>query len=217
MADNAQTASTTVARRSNRVLGYDLDWWNAAMLVALGFGAFAAVLVVVATTGVIISQKRDATAASNEFERYKVDAGERIAGAEERAAEANRTAEGERLARVKLEAQLAGRRLTDEQKAKLASALAAMRSQLPSITVMRLGDKEAHEYATDFIRVIHGVGIPVSIEDIGNILPPRYGIESTSDLRTSFEKAELKLTRVFGENEGYPSPRILIGLKLPPF
>ena len=60
---------------------------------------------------------------------------EKIAEANARAAEANRIAEGERLARIKLETGLASRRLTSEQSAALTSALSAIKEQVPALQV----------------------------------------------------------------------------------
>jgi hypothetical protein len=92
MADNTPTANTPSPRSTSGVLGYNLDWWNGALVVALGFVALAAVLVVLSTTGVIIEGKREALEAANEFERYKLDAGVQIATADARAAEATQKA-----------------------------------------------------------------------------------------------------------------------------
>lgn len=121
MAENAQTIKTTTARTGIRMLGHGLDWWNGAMLIALGFAALAAVSVVVTTTAVIIVQRREATAAKEEFERYKVGVAGQVADAKREGIEAGKTAGDAVLRAAELEKEAANARLeTERLKAQLA-------------------------------------------------------------------------------------------------
>src|SRR5690349_2390753 len=86
--------------------GLSLDSWNNLIVVFLSIGAAAAVAVGITTYIAFQLQKQEAAEAKDEFDRYKVDADKKIAEAHARAAEANRIAEEERLARLKLEAKL---------------------------------------------------------------------------------------------------------------
>jgi hypothetical protein len=89
--------------------GLSLDSWNNLIVVFLSIGAAAAVAVGITTYIAFQLQKQEAAEAKDEFDRYKLDADKKIAEAHARAAEANRVAEEERLARLKLEAKLAPR------------------------------------------------------------------------------------------------------------
>jgi hypothetical protein len=99
-----------------------------------------------------------------------------VAEANARAAEANQKAEEERLARVKIQAALASRRLTPEQSVKLSTALTAVRERMPIIQVIRLGDKEAFDFGADFVQAIMAAGVQVSLSQIGVVSPPAYGL-----------------------------------------
>ena len=122
-----QGSETAISSKTERVLMFDVSSGWASFLfdvsnVILFIGAFA---VAVGTWGTIkmgtIKEKfADERIAANESEtaRAKAD-GEQAkavaAQANERAAEANKIAEGEKLARFKLEASLAPRRIVDQK------------------------------------------------------------------------------------------------------
>ena len=57
MTEMAQIESTIPSKKVRRMFGFDLDWWNTAMVVSLGFGAIAALAVLVSTAVVIKLQK----------------------------------------------------------------------------------------------------------------------------------------------------------------
>jgi hypothetical protein len=61
------------------MLGLDLDAWNNVMVLSLGFAALAALAVVVSTATVIKLQKESEEATRREFDRYKLEASEKIA------------------------------------------------------------------------------------------------------------------------------------------
>jgi len=88
--DKEAGIQTTIATKGMRLLGHDSDWWNTVMLISLGCAALAAVGVGLATAAVIITQKREAIAAAQAFEQYKVGVAAQVAEANARAAEANK-------------------------------------------------------------------------------------------------------------------------------
>jgi hypothetical protein len=90
------------------------------------------------------------------------------------AAEANRIAEEERLARVKLETRLASRRLTPEQVKNLSTALQNLHLEIKAMRITRLGDHEAHEYATSIAVAVNNAGIYAAMTDAGTLSPPQY-------------------------------------------
>lgn len=146
-------------------LSQSTDWWNTAVICALVFVALAAIAVVITTlialrrakqladTQAELTQAKDkqlvlalkdkdvkiaeaaekAATAEKTAEGFRLD----IAKANERAAEANRIAEGERLARAKIEERLADRTLTDQQIAVIAAALKPFSGQEYGITAYR--------------------------------------------------------------------------------
>ncbi|MBM3731902.1 MAG: hypothetical protein FJW24_00300 [Acidimicrobiia bacterium] len=115
--------SDTNSKRVSRMLGLDLDSWNDVMVASLAIGAAAAVVVLMATFAVIRLQKAESAAAKDEFERYKLAVSVDIAGANERAAEANKIAEGEKLARHKIEEKIRPRVLSVEQEVAMLAIL----------------------------------------------------------------------------------------------
>jgi hypothetical protein len=141
-----------------------------------------------------------------------------IAEATARAAEANRIAEGERLARAKLEGKLANRRLNDEQIKSLSVEIQKLNLQIKTIKVTRLGDDEAYEYATSIIVSINRSGIYAAVSDIGTTAPPQYGLRATPELRAAFENAGIHVDATVAGVEGLTSfPEIFVGLKRTPF
>jgi len=73
--------NTAVSKMERRMFGFDLDSWNSVMVASLGFAAVAALAVVVSTAIVIKLQKAEERATKQEFELYKVAAGEKISTA----------------------------------------------------------------------------------------------------------------------------------------
>jgi hypothetical protein len=127
------------------------------------------------------------------------------------AAEANRIAEEERLARVRLEASLASRHLTNDQKSRLTTALAKLQPNMKTLTLGELGDQEANEYATEIILCINNAGIYAHVQNVGTQSPPRYGLKVTEDLKQAFEFAGIKIDEILLPT-GRP-PTIFVGLK----
>jgi len=117
---------------------------NALLIVGLA-------LTVVATVGVVWMAniregylKRELAEASAKGEEARAVA----AVANERAAEANEKAETERLARIKLEAKIAPRRLSSEQRRRMVAALSASARHQFTIT-SRMLDTEGADFALD--------------------------------------------------------------------
>src|SRR5258708_26157937 len=75
--ETVQIENTSSSKKVRRMFGFDLDWWNDAMLLSLGAAALAAVALAVSSTIVIKLQKQEA-----------IDAGVKIAELNVRAKEA---------------------------------------------------------------------------------------------------------------------------------
>jgi hypothetical protein len=71
-------------RGATRMFGFDPEWWNGALLVALAVAALAAIAVGV-TSAVVMKLQKQATI---EFARYKLQTAKEIAEANGRADEA---------------------------------------------------------------------------------------------------------------------------------
>jgi hypothetical protein len=149
--------------------GHSSDWWNSAMLLSLALAAFVALLVAGATTGAVMSARREAAAAQRDLERYKstvagqvadakkagIEAGEKAGNADLKAAQANERAaafekEAQELkeSNLALEVQIQPRRLSGENSKKLAEVLSKMGS-LPIGIVSRIFDPEGSDFADD--------------------------------------------------------------------
>jgi hypothetical protein len=149
--------------------GHSSDWWNGAMLLSLALAAFVAFLVAGATTGAVMSARREAAAAQRNLERYKatvagqvadakragIEAGEKAGNADLKAAQANERAatlekEAQELkaSNLILEAQIQPRRLSGENSKKLADALSKIGS-FPIAIVSRIFDPEGSDFADD--------------------------------------------------------------------
>jgi hypothetical protein len=143
------------------------DFWNRWMLVGLGFAALAAIWIGV-TTRLAIVRSKQLTVAQGDLDAAKegqlsldmkqkdIEIGQltvRSDVAEAGIAGANLLAEQEKLARVKLEAELLPRRLSGEQKTKLAKSLES--HNFGVAIVSPIVDGEASDFADDFESAIH--------------------------------------------------------------
>lgn len=129
-------------------------------------------------------------------------ANERASVANQAASEANKIAEGEKLARVKLEIALAPRRLSTEQRKKLSSLLSADKENWIGIAAA-MSSAEAQQFALDFKSVFEdagwkvrfsqawlsgtnvGISIASETEDVSN------GKNMLLFLKTTFAQADL--------------------------
>jgi hypothetical protein len=113
----------------------------------------------------IVRLSNDAETARKDSAKLRLDisksderaahANERIALAEQHAAEANRIAEGERLARVKIEEKIAPRRLSAEQIRTVADKLRRFTGQRLNFFATA-GDAEAIGIADDILKALNG-------------------------------------------------------------
>jgi hypothetical protein len=92
----AQIENTNFPKKVRRMLGLALDSWNNLMVLSLGLGAIAAVIVGISTYAVIKLQRAEAEDASAAFEQYKLGVSAQAETAKSEIAKANaRTAEAE--------------------------------------------------------------------------------------------------------------------------
>jgi len=119
------------------------DFWNNLMLWGLAIAALAAVFIVVTTRLALArtSEAAEAQARLNVAKDREKDV--RIAALVEQA-------EREKLARVRLQQQVAPRRLTGEQKAELTKTLKAYPDPIGVVIVSPLLDTEGSDFADDF-------------------------------------------------------------------
>src|ERR1700674_686608 len=101
-----QTENAPFSKRVKGMLGFDLDWWNAAMLVALGAAALAAIALLLSNKAVVVLQDREAKDNAAAFVRYQMEAGKKIAEANSAAelARADAAKANERAAGLEMEA-----------------------------------------------------------------------------------------------------------------
>lgn len=105
-----------------------------------------------------------AEAATKEAKGYTLQ----IAQANERAAAANEIAERERLARLQLEAKLADRVITPDQRRRITEAFASMKGQ--TVDVVMVGDSlEITKTANAILEAIHNAGV------LRNVFHPMAG------------------------------------------
>jgi len=130
------------------MFGYNSDWWNTALLIALAATVLAAVAVAFTTYAVINTQKRKAIESAQEFERYKV-------GVEERVADAKRDAANAHLETERLRSQVAWRRISQGQHDKLVQALSSRRFSM--YFEYSQADPEATQFAEDVFRTLKDI------------------------------------------------------------
>lgn len=143
---------------------------------------------------------------------------ERAAHAEQQAAESNRIAEQERLARVKIEERLAPRRIGPKEHSAFVAALEPFAGS--TVVITKLGDFEAARFGDDLVSVLKEAGWNVQVNLAGMISPPVYGLQGLVNEESPAGKALLAVLRSLGGSfEAAPnSPllaRIVVGLKPP--
>jgi len=97
------------------------------------------------------------------------------AQASERAAKANRAAEQEKIERLKLEAKLAPRRITGEQRTAFAVACSGVSAQHIHVSGM-LGVADADDFADDLARVLGDCGYSVTLVKSMLLTPTPRGL-----------------------------------------
>ena len=131
-----------------------LDNWAAlfTLLVVVGVGGELIVHIMQsrANKKLVALQNAETIAQELEISRLKKDAegfSLDIARANERSSEANRIAEQERLARLKIEERLAPRRINADQRARLVTGLKPLSGKTVSLFIM-IGDPETDALAS---------------------------------------------------------------------
>lgn len=176
----AHTAKTKM--ETALLLGHSADWWNAAMLLSLGIAAVAALLVAAATTGVVVSAKRDALNAQAELERYKAQVSVQVEGAKADAALANERAAqfGKDAAQANLKAELlkkelGWREVTPDQSSKLRAVLGG--KPMSIVLFWGAGDAEGSRFAHVLAAALHNAGlVVVGGSPMGQLGQERHGI-----------------------------------------
>jgi uncharacterized protein YigA (DUF484 family) len=107
-------------------------------------------------------------------------ANERAAGLTKAAAEAQLALERERIERLKLEARIAPRRITQEQRQAIAGVLASAQKPIV-IEATLLGDQEAELYGEALLSALQAAGAATRANRSGYMSPPQYGVQLTLD------------------------------------
>jgi len=133
--------------------------------------------------------------------------------------EIQRELEKERIERLRLEASVAPRVLSDQQRSSL---VAALRSAPQPLTVWFkvLGDQEAAVYSQAILVAFHAAEVRPAVERSGMMLPPPYGIRLTLQqgnpkseaIKAAFEEAHIPFTSSFADTGKFDAV-ILIGLR----
>lgn len=201
--------------------------------VTLTVGAF---LVLVGTIGVfwtggIRERYADERISKNEAETAAARAtaalaNENAASANERTEvlrqsniEVQRQLEKERMDRLRLEASIAPRRLSDSQRLSLVSGLQAAPQPL-AIEFTLIGDQEATQYGNAIGAVLEAAKVQGQLVQIGAMAPPRYGVTLTLKkdsqkslaIKAAFDKAQIPVSISFADIGTFDA-KILVGLR----
>jgi hypothetical protein len=145
------------------------DRWNGAYMIGVGVTVvFAAIVFVVQFRAVrkfrelSASQTALAEAKDKQLQLDLKAKDEAIGVAQKAAADANSVAEGERLARVKIEERLAWRTISPAQEAKFRAAVPGPPPPAFKVTMTTLaGDAEGAQYADEISKLLGKVGVYV--------------------------------------------------------
>jgi len=107
-----------------------------------------------------------------------------------RAAEANRIAEQERLARLRIEERLAWRRVSPKEHSAIVAALKQYAGT--RVYVVKLGDPEAGVFADDLMKTLTDSKWAVAERDMGTVVPTPYGLQCRIDETTPAGKSLAK-------------------------
>jgi hypothetical protein len=133
--------------------------------------------------------------------------------------EVQRELERERMERLRLEESVAPRRLSDEQRSSLITALRSAPQPL-TVQVTLLGDQEAGTYGKAILEALNAANVQGSAGRAGIMTPPPYGIKLTLQqgnpksvaIKAAFEQAHIPITSSFADTGAFDA-RILIGLR----
>ncbi|MHB8885257.1 MAG: hypothetical protein ACYC5H_09230 [Methylovirgula sp.] len=96
-----ETIDSTNAATSILFLGHTGEWWDFCLIISVVIAALAATAIGVATTGSIISHKREAEYAEKALKHFKLETEEKISDANARTAEATEEAQKAQLELVR--------------------------------------------------------------------------------------------------------------------
>jgi hypothetical protein len=163
----------------------------------------------------VLQDKENADQAA-EISRLRTAAAEAL----RQAADANRMAEQERLARIKIEETLAWRRISPGEYKALVSALRPHAGA--SVQVLKLGDMEAATFADDLIKTLRDSGWLVNVESAEYVVPIPYGLQCSIDGTIPAGRAlaevlkALPTAQIRSVSGSPPVARIVVGLRPPP-
>jgi hypothetical protein len=166
----------------------DMEWWKSffesggVILLFLTFAFGAGFMLTSKQIGERQSVRlrkfdSDLTSAKSELAKQQERAAKAeggIANAMQKAAEANKAAEDERLARVALEAKLAPRRVTGEQRAKFVRACTHANRNIDVVGM--LGVADADDFAEDLARTIADCGYNIRLTKSMILMPTPKGL-----------------------------------------
>jgi hypothetical protein len=233
---------TNFSKKATRMFGLGLDSWNNLVVVFLGIGAIAAIIVGISTYAVVRLQKAEAKDASDAFELYKlgvaaqvaeakkegIEAGKTAGDALVRAAELEKEAANARLETEKLKKVVAWRVIPPEDGLKLEQALSAK----PGSVNLRYtdGDPEALFLAIQISQILTkakwqiapGALKPSNAIVFGISLPDADGIDAQT-LRRAFSTAKIpfSINALPTSGIGFSistiagAPTLMVGSKLP--
>lgn len=144
-----------------RALSESADFWNNVMLWSLAFAALAAVAIGISSWMAVSRSKQLSTAQDLLTDAKEREKEVKIAELGRQTAEANKATEDERLARVKLEAGVAWRHLTEKQKAEIGANLGNFANQEGASLWYEAGDTEAGAFASDIAEALKAAHIVV--------------------------------------------------------
>lgn len=196
-------------------------------------------------SGAIRERYSDERTARNEAETATAkataaSANERAASANERAATANENAavanerteelkksnlqlqtelEKERTERLRLEASIAPRQISEQQRGVLIAALRAAPQPI-SVQVTLIGDEESANYGKSLVDALGAAGVQGQANRIGMTAPPQYGVSlkleknrpKSQSIKAAFERAHIPVNISFGETGAFDAV-IFVGLR----
>lgn len=165
------------------IWGLSLHSWEDLMRASLLIVGVAGLIAGLSTWFVVRLQRAEISESKTEFEKYKQDSDERISLADARGAEANRIAEGERLARLTLEKEMAWRSLNQEQSARLIEAARPFQGQVFDLVTYQ-DDPEAKNFANVIAHALIDAGWKLE--------PPSAFLAFQIELGVKFEIAPSK-------------------------
>lgn len=203
-------------------------WFNISLIIG-------SVLALVGTIGAILMSGVRDRFADERFSKNEVEiamADEKAATAQANAAKANERAESirkinlelqkrleaERIERLRLEASIAPRQLSEQQRTTLVRLLIA--SQPLQIHFTEIGDQEAGHYGRLILAALEDAGVKIAATHIGIMAPPRYGVvlilsrgnPKAFAIKNAFEVARIPVESSFSDINEFDA-KVFVGLR----